>query len=240
MFEIPLASRKTLPLNQERRAKLQTARMVKLISHANKLTKAGWPIEWTISGLAFDVPRMIQCDHEEDKSPAAIRQKLIALGIADEFRLTASRSLLDVVIAQSECADRSWYAEADHDVRDRALEDDLEWDDVNYIVSTRAEMVEMEDRYGRKELIVDGDYQRGTVNGRKEAFDWLFGEEWPDLEPPDDWKAEEAREVRAYGRTEEAIKDLHTVLFGEQEAQVEQAVDGSATLASKPSRSFPK
>jgi hypothetical protein len=217
MYEIPFISKDILDQCDNHRAESQSARMVELVAVADKLMKADWPIEWTITGLAFDLPYKIKYGPEQERTPAAIRKQLLAMAIQDEFRMQSSRSLLEVVAAKSEYADRVRYADADHYVRIAADGDCPTWEDERYIRESLVEQLEMEARYGRKDLLVDGDYQRGTVRGRREALDWLFGADWPALEPADECEAECMEEERAYVRQEEAIEGLHTVLFGEQE-----------------------
>ena len=236
MYEIPFVSKKILEQSSEKGAKRQTARMVELAAVADKLAAAEWPVEWTMTGLAFELPYKIKYGPETERTPAAIRQQLASMGIPDEFRLCSSRSLLELVTAKSEYADRDWYVDKEQSVRYFAHDDFADWDSRDFIVRTVAEMAEMEDRYGHKELIVEDSYQRGTVKGRRQSLDWLFGEEWPELEPEDEFEAEEVEEERAYERQELAIEGLHKVLFGEPEASADEPEQPNpeATVADNP------
>src|SRR5579862_218827 len=237
MYEIPFVSKDVLNPNRERRAQLQTNRMAEMVAIAKRLSADGWAIEWTVTGLAIQMPYDARAGLKEDQIPGITRQKLMDMGIADELRLSSSRSLLELVTAKSEYADRSWYAETDNYVRELAHRDELWWDDIQFMQESHAKMLHVEDRYDRKELIVEGDYQRGTLKGRKEAFDWLLGEEWPELEPEDEFEAEEAEVYRAHARQEQAIDGLHMVLFGEQAAKTgesEQAGSTQPVLADTP------
>lgn len=214
MYEIPFLSKGVI----DGGGMLHTVRVIELTKVAQTLAAAGWPVHWSIAGLAFDVPPEIRRSPKEERDPAAIRQKLAALGIEDEFRIGSSRSWTEVIVAKHECRDKVWYANVDHDLRNppefdpdfRCCCDD--GDDTQLLEL----MKETEELYGRKELIVETDYARGALNGRQEALDWLFGEEWPELEPEDEWEAEEAEMERSFMREEQAVEGFHKVLFGEQ------------------------
>src|SRR5262249_41470223 len=151
----------------------------------------------------------------------AVRERLADLGITDQFRTRASRSLLDVVTARSEYQDRAWYAEADHELHivPAPEEDQLlpRWETAPDNRMTLELMKLVEKDFGRKNLIVETDYARGAVTGRSQALDWLFGEEWPELEPTDGWDAEVAEEDRADGRQYLAIDGLDRLLFGDED-----------------------
>lgn len=240
MYEIPFISKDILDQCDKHRAESQAARMIELVTVADKLMKADWPIEWTITGLAFELPYKIKHGPEQNRTPAAIRQQLAAMGIPDEFRTQSSRSLLEVVTAKREYADRVTYADADHYVRAAADDECSTWEDERFIREALVEQLEMEARYDRKDLLVDGDYQRGTVRGRREALDWLLGEDWPALEPADECEAECLDEARASIREEEAIEGLHTVLFGNQEvAATQPAQPDPKPVAQSPAAAAP-
>jgi hypothetical protein len=237
MYEIPFVSAEILDQPQKERAKRQTARMVELTAVADKLAAADWPIEWTMTGLAFELPYKIKYGPEAERTPAAIKQKLASMGIPDAFRLCSSRSLLEVVTVKSEYADRVRYAELEQSVRYFAGVEFPDWDSQNFIVTTVPELMEMEERYGRKVLITEDGYERGTVKGRRQALDWLLVEEWPELEPEDEFEAEMVEADRVYLRQDLAIGGLHTLLFGEQEAKTgksEQAGSTQPVLADTP------
>ncbi|MFZ1006683.1 MAG: hypothetical protein WAN65_07600, partial [Candidatus Sulfotelmatobacter sp.] len=102
MYEIPFISKTVLDLEQETRAKNQTARMVAMTTIANNLTAAGWPIEWTVTGLAFELPYKLKYGGGWERTPDAIRQVLAGMGIDEKVRDKCARSLLEVVVAQRE------------------------------------------------------------------------------------------------------------------------------------------
>lgn len=229
MFEIPFVSKEVLDINQEQRAKAQTARMIELTSFAEKLAAAGWPIEWTVTGLAFELPYQTKSGRESEQTPGAIRKKLAKMGIPDKFRTCSSRSLLEVVTTKAEYADRVRYVKADQSIRGIVSDDFWDCMDDQFIRDSLEEMIEIEELYDRKELLVDGDNQLATVKGRSEALDWLLGQDWPVLEQVDELAAEDAEEDREYARHEKAIDGLHAVLFWKQDIQASEPAQVQAT-----------
>jgi hypothetical protein len=233
MFEIPFISKDILGADSKKQAQLQTARMVELVACADKLAKADWPIEWTITGVAFDLPREIKHVPGIAWTPAAVRQKLLAMGISDDFRSQSSRSLLDIVVAKSEYTDRARYNEAHADIRYFLRCDFPSWEHERFIRRDIEKMADIEDRYNRSDLLVDGDYQCGTILGRHEALEWLFGEEWPALKAPDELEEEDMEEERCFARSEQAIEDVHALLFKGQETRETGSAQPDSTPAAQ-------
>lgn len=207
MFEIPFVSKDVLVGDDKRRAASMTARMAQMVTIASKLMEAGWCVEWTVTGVAFQPPYQLKL-----ASLDAIREQVGAMGILDKVRRRASRDLRDVVAAQAEYADRAWYVDLSKDVRvygelgDPCLE--------NFVHEMVHDMSVLEGLYTRRDLSVDNDYERGIVKGRHQTFEWLLGAEWPVVEEEQEELAEEERaEIRA----KRTIDGVHHLLFGCEE-----------------------
>jgi hypothetical protein len=76
-------------------------------------------------------------------------------------------------------------------------------------------MAEKEEFYSRRDLTINGGYERGLVEGRHQALEWLLGAEWAAVED-DEEEFEEM--IRADIRAERAVDGLHELLFGAEEA----------------------
>lgn len=212
MFEISFVSEDLFDGDEGRLTGLITDRMDELVKIANKLRIAGWPIEWTITGLAFDLPDSIKRGPKEQRTSAAIREQLAALGVHHDFRSRHSRSFLDIMKAKVEYRDRVEYSEDDHSIRDYHDCDGLSWDSQEALLETLQNMHETEQRYARKDLIVEGVYPRGVLKGRHQAFIWLFGEEWPTLDDPCDYEYVEIDYQRKVNRTDRVIDSICELL----------------------------
>jgi hypothetical protein len=179
VYEISFLSKEALNPNEEERANAQTARMAEVVSIAQKLTKAGWPIEWTVTGLAFRLPDQIEPGADSTDALAEVRAKLRALGITDNFRTCASRSLGEVVTARMEWEDRAMYVGAH--VMVRLLNyDGVENNNVrlSFLRTHQRIVADLERVYSPEDLIATTRYQHGIVDGRRFGIRWLFGEDW--------------------------------------------------------------
>lgn len=220
MFEIPFAEITSNAQKQKNPAEMSAVRLEKLMSIAKKLEQAEWLTEWTMTGLSF-MPKYNGRDWEKAIMPANLRKSLDALGIDEEFRRSSSRTLLDVLAAKVEYADRVSYAETDYSIRE-IMDDESIFDkhDQQDVVEKLQAMLEMERLYSRKELVVQNDYQRGVLKGRLQTLEWLLGKEWPALdEDVEEWDREEAEEDRNDVIVSRAVETMHDVLFEEQESQ---------------------
>ncbi len=168
MQEFRLLPDQSEHLTDKKLAAFLKVRFPSLVAIADKLSAAEWPIEWTLTGLAFVPPTSIDGDVN------AIQQALARLGIQEEFA-EATRTATDLDEAEAELIDR-----ADYDVMDCALHDP------EHVVcdccgaDEVAKMTELEETYGRKSLVVFNDYDRGRLHGKLEALSWLYGQDWDD------------------------------------------------------------
>jgi hypothetical protein len=230
MYEIPFISKDVLSIDEKDRTAQQTARLANLVESAKVLTAAGWPVEWTITGLAFDAPPGSSYAARHERSPTVMRQLLAGLGITEEFRTGCSPSLLDILAARVECQDRALYAEGDHRIRSMVDNDDFGWEDEREIRETIQELVAIEGAYQRKDLVIESDYLRGILQGRLQALEWLFGQEWPELEDDEDeWEAELLKDERDFDNRERAIETMHELLFEEQDDPADPIADAAPT-----------
>jgi hypothetical protein len=149
-------------------------RLSHLSELAGTLADAGWPVQLTISGLAFQSPNSTEGDEEDAEE---VKEQLSLLGIQDEFSGSPSRSLNDILDGEDEYCDRTWYEESDQRFRDLSTPictccvDDL-----------TEKMAEMEKQYGRRGLMIGSEYERGILHGKLEALRWVLGDDWEDTE----------------------------------------------------------
>jgi hypothetical protein len=153
-------------------------RLERLLSIASKLRDAGWPMWFTICGLAFEAPVSGEDDAEEE-----IRGLLADLGIDEPFSLFPGRRLTELREAAGKLADRVWYERKlvmIHEPGYDGKEEMRERPDI--IQGMLANMAQIEQEGLEKEFPVEGDFDWGMVNGKLSALGWAMGDEWDDLD----------------------------------------------------------
>jgi hypothetical protein len=183
MYEIPFGTKNiTVGPDEEEQlveARAQTARRAELVAIAEKLIEAGWTVEWTVTGLAFELPEEELMLVSKAQESQLVQEKLAALGIKDEFRMRCSRSINDIIEAKMEYDDRVFCADAGRGLRQSiANEEEDDWNGLQLIKYVAGEILRTADRYGDKDVLVRGDRERGVLAGRSHTFAWLFGEDW--------------------------------------------------------------
>lgn len=174
MKEFPFFPEQVAHLTGKKLATYLKNRLSHLSEIAGTLADAGWSVQLTISGLAFEAPNYSE-DNEDDADE--VREQLKLLGIDDEFSNCPSRSLSAILDEEGEYSDRSSYEESDRRFRDPSRPictccvDDL-----------TEKMSEMEKRFGRRSLMIGSDYERGVLHGKLEALRWVLGDAWEDAE----------------------------------------------------------
>jgi hypothetical protein len=138
-------------------------RLARLAEIATTLYGAGWTVQLTDAGLSFEPP-----DHEEDHK--TVSKKLAELGVKEEFTCFILRDLGEVLDANVEVMDRANYDNADQTLRHA--------EDPRCILCEKEleeEMAELEETYGRANLLIADDYQRGMLRGKLETLQWVLG-----------------------------------------------------------------
>jgi hypothetical protein len=147
-----------------------------------KLEAEGWFVRLTLTGIAFSLTATVIARENllhagtlptDEAVKEYIRQKFAALGIQEDFRCHASRSLLDLLKANVAHDDRVRYDEVEQDLR---FSDSCE--DLDETYEQFDELRELERLYGRRNLIMADSYERGLVHGRLQALRWVLGDEW--------------------------------------------------------------
>lgn len=138
------------------------------------------------TGLAFTLTESVMYREKllqdgrmptEEAQRAFIRKKFALLGIHEEFRHRAARSIFDLLKADVEESARVWYDQAEDDLRhgDHYPDSDEKYELLD-------EMDRMEHLYGRKTLLLANNYERGVAHGRIQALRWVLGAGWDDSE----------------------------------------------------------
>lgn len=168
----------------------------------DKLVKAGCPLRLTPGGIAFDPP-----DVTDDTPADVANEKLSSLGITEEVLDSPVRSLAEILEAEEEYGDRVWYDENDRQLRDP---DSHVCDCCQEARNER--MSEVEATYGRRSLMVSGgsDFERGILQGKLEALEWLLGADWED--PEERHQAERIGKLLTTADAVERIRQLREEL----------------------------
>ena len=95
MFEFPFFTGQESIHSDDQRVQHVTERLGQLSNLADHLVHLKSQVRWTVTGLAFDPPW-------ELSKPVDLRRALNDLGIHEDFRQQASRSLLDILTAKVE------------------------------------------------------------------------------------------------------------------------------------------
>jgi hypothetical protein len=176
------------------------SRLARLADIATTLHDAGWTVQVSDAGLSFESP-----DAEEDYE--AVTAKLAALGIKEEVSCLTLREINDIVDAQFELRDRVRYDDAGQALRDaeylRCTSCDTEyWRCPSCEERLERKMAELEQQYGRADLLIADDYERGILHGSLQALQWVLGVD------SDDGRCTDADECDGHDHSDEAA-DCH-------------------------------
>jgi hypothetical protein len=160
-------------------------RFAEMSTIVDKLDKAGLSVHLTLTGVAFSLKCSVFTQTNlfkygdlptEKAEQIFIRKKFTELGIDEEFRTCASRSVLELLKADVEQDDRVRYDEIEENLRHGDLyPESYEKEEL------LREMAEMERLYGRRNLLIANSYERGTVHGHLQALRWMLGMEWEEF-----------------------------------------------------------
>ena len=147
----------TKPLLMGIQAKLDVAR---------RLEQAGWSVRaspWGIDceapeGTTFTVGKLVEL---------GIPLELIQEGITS---VRYFRTPAEIEEAAERLWDQHWYGRHQANLP-------FESDEQERHVTEKA-LKDLEDKYGRSELLVDGEYEVGKLRGKLSALIWLQGSEW--------------------------------------------------------------
>jgi hypothetical protein len=152
---------------------LLKGRLPRLLGIAETLTKAGWTMRLTITGLAFDPPADAEFEDDED-----LEELVRSLGVEEPFTPFPSRTPEELGEAVGEFFDRVWYE------RKLVLINEPGYDPKAAPDITRGMlrgMQEIEQKYAGT-LEVEDDFHWGMINGKLSALRWAFGDEWDMLD----------------------------------------------------------
>ena len=166
-----------------------TSRLAALSRVVETLTKEGWHVELTLTGVTCSPDCSVLYREgmlKDGKSPSEediqryMRKKFADLGIDESFRLSASRKVSDVFREDVKHSNRVTYDEMERELRHGNLhpESDEKWNLVR-------DMERMERLYGRQHVLIPDSYERGVVHGRIQALRWVLGASWNDSAMPD-------------------------------------------------------
>jgi len=172
MKEIPFLPEHAAGLCGRRLAHCLQDRLPRLAAIAGQLAKAGWDIRLTISGLAVAPPSAGGADDDED-----LERQLKELGVTEAVSGSPSRTLEAVIEAEGEYQDRATYEHLDRQLRGLGQPVCPCCTDL-----VEEQLRELEARYGRRNLSVADEYERGVLHGRWEGLQWVLGDDWQDLE----------------------------------------------------------
>ena len=184
MFEFPSISKDVVYLCPTKQFRESSARLVQLKAIADKLMQANWQVEWTITGLAFSPP----WEHQYDQSPTAVRKLLDGLNVREPFRQRRSRTLLEIMGDRVEYSDRVWYAQAERGVRSTFEFGDMNWEDQEYVTETIEKMLEKENEYTRKDLVVGSEFKHsGSCTAACRRWNGCW-KDWPPWKRRTKWR----------------------------------------------------
>ncbi len=98
MFEFPMTAPETIAFEHQKRSRYTIHRLTHLAAVALKLTRAGWPVWLTMTGLSFEPPGVTRDDWYDDfqATEARVARMLAGLGVDEEFSPWAGKTVPDM------------------------------------------------------------------------------------------------------------------------------------------------